>query len=117
MSKKKSYTSKNEIERDVFTYVLSKQMIERGILDDDEIEERREIMRSIERKYIGFHEVNKDKEFKVSYGIVRRRNALYKIIVDQMLSEEDQKLLETYVYACIEHEIEPDSVIDVKLNI
>lgn len=107
---------KTQHEQDRFQFVLNNQMSIRGVLDDEEAEDRAQQNREIERRYINWFE-HPETEVRrtLSYAIVRRRNSAYHSIVEQALGEE-AIVLERYIYYCIENDIEPEVVVECKLK-
>lgn len=106
------YRKKSQEERDIEKYVLADQMIHRGILSKEEQKERKDKMQQIAEKYDNFmdDEGCKAKRYSVSLGLVRRRNAMYHSLLEQILGDNAAKL-ERYIYYCMEHNIEPNECI------
>jgi len=98
-------------EKDVELYVICEQMLRRGILGEAESRERRETMRAIAAKYENFvdDEQNTKRRMMISHGIVKRRNAMYKKILSDVLTLAEDHFLERHIYSCIEHGQDPDA--------
>ena len=103
---------KSQEEKDIEKYVLAEQMIRRKILSQEEVKERKEVMRTIAEKYENFmdDEICKARRYTVSLGLVRRRNAVYHSLIEQILGDK-APLFERYIYHCMEHNIEPNEYI------
>ena len=108
---------KSEIEQDMFTFVLNQQMEDRGVLDEEEGFERQEQCAMIASKYEDWYFNSKSNtRHTLSYAIVRRRNSMYKLLLDMILGDE-AFILERYIYHCIEEYIDPSpSILDAKIN-
>lgn len=111
---------KTKQEYDILKYVLCDQLIHRGILSKEEVVNRKQMMADIADQYQGFldDQDTSDKRMSVSHGIAKRRNAMYKSLLDQILPKEEARLLELHIYHCIEHGVIPDTrILTAHLNI
>lgn len=114
------YRKKTIEEQDIFKYVLSDQLIHQGILSKEMEEERKMTMRNIANKYVDFldNEQTSDKRRSVSLGIVKRRNAMLKQILENALPPEEFRILLMHVYMCIEYNIQPEErILTAKVNV
>ena len=104
--------------KDLESHVFSTQMIKRGICSKDEVIERKGLIKHLEEMEGFFSPYNDSKRIDISKGVVKRRNAAYKILVDDCLSEKDKVKLERYIYYRLQANLVPEAnIITLKLNI
>ena len=88
--------------KDLELHVFSKQMFLRGVLDEDEQEERFAIIADIESDPT-FHDDNFTKwREAISKSVVKRRNAAAYLAIEMVLPHDVRKLFERYLYDCLE---------------
>lgn len=105
--------TKKELE----AHVINTQMIKRGICSADEVKERQKAIDHIESQEGFFSYGNDLMRVRISKGVIKRRNAAYKLLVDKALADKKLKL-ERYIYFCLQKDQLPDpNIIEIKLNI
>jgi len=102
---------------DLEAHVINTQMILRGVCSGEEVAERIKVIAHIEEME-GFHGYGNDKKrIDISKGVVKRRNAIYKLLIDKALGD-DRLRLERYAYWCLQSDKLPDpNIIEIRLNI
>ena len=105
------------LEEAVHEYVLAEQMQRQGILTENESLEKQWMRDKIESLFPRFNDdwVQR-KRASVSKGIVRRRDSMYRHLVEAEIGDKSADLMK-YIYWCIDRDIEPDQVIKVKILI
>lgn len=107
--------SKTKEEQLVFEYVLYTQMLKRGAAFNEQYAKERvaELAKKID---LSDENVNR-RCISVSKGIVHRRDSMYKTMFEKALSREEAKIVEGYIYQCIESDIEPEveNILEIKL--
>jgi hypothetical protein len=105
------------LEEAVHEYVLAEQMQLQGILTEQESLEKQWIRDKIELLFPQFNEIwVQRKRASVSKGIIRRRDSLYRKLVEAEIGDKKDDLMK-YIYWCIDRDQEPDQVIKVKILI
>lgn len=109
--------SKTKEEQLIFDYVLTNQMLKRGISHNKE-----ELRKRLDElsKQINLKDENVTRKcISVSKGIVHRRNSMYKTMFEKALDESDAMFIEDYVYQCIGMDVDPEvkGIIEIKLVI
>ena len=105
--------TKKELE----THVINTQMILRGVCSEKEEKEKQEVIDRLEAQEGFFSYGNDLMRVRISKGLIKRRNAAYKLLVDKALGEAHLRL-ERYIYFCLQQEQLPDpNIIEIKLNI
>jgi len=106
--------TKKELE----AHVVNTQMIKRGVCGKDEVKERQKVIKHLESQPDFFSPYNDSKRLDISKGVVKRRNAAYKMLIDSYLGREEGLRLERYIYFCLTSETLPNpGVITLSLNI
>ena len=90
-------------ETDIRIYILSKQMIDQKVLTPAEKEDRLQIINFTESQP-DFNDWE-NRSFRWSVGIAKRRNAIYRDLLREVLGQKDFGRLERFIYHHLERSV------------